>query len=52
MKAADIVLTQGTIDRIDTIFAPGAIRGARYAAPLQAQVSTELLPGEELAPLS
>lgn len=49
VKAATVTLGTDTIARVDSIFAPGAIRGARYAAPLQAQVSTELLPGEELA---
>jgi hypothetical protein len=27
----------------------GTIRGARYAAAMQAQIDTEILPGEELA---
>ncbi|WEJ99578.1 MAG: aldo/keto reductase [Candidatus Sphingomonas phytovorans] len=49
VKATSVTLSGETIARIDAIFAPGTIRGARYAAPLQAQVSTELLPGEELA---
>jgi hypothetical protein len=31
------------------IFAPGTIRGGRYAAAMQAQIDTETLPGEELA---
>lgn len=48
VKAVQAILSAETIARVDAIFAPGTIRGARYAAPLQAQVSTELLPGEEL----
>jgi len=35
--------------RVDPIFAGGAIRGARYTAAAQAQIDTELLPGETLA---
>jgi len=35
--------------RIEPIFAGDAIRGARYSAAAQAQVDTELLPGETLA---
>lgn len=35
--------------RIDPIFAGDAIRGARYPAAAQAQIDTELLPGEMLA---
>ena len=35
---------------VDALFVPGAIRGPRYAAPMQAQIDTELLPDEEVAP--
>jgi aryl-alcohol dehydrogenase-like predicted oxidoreductase len=49
LGAIDMVLSPETLARIDAIFAPGAIRGARYLAPLQAQVTTEILPDEELA---
>jgi aryl-alcohol dehydrogenase-like predicted oxidoreductase len=49
LGALDLVLGADTMARIDTIFAPGAIRGARYAAAMQAQIDTETLPGEELA---
>ncbi|MDB5704166.1 MAG: aldo/keto reductase [Sphingomonas bacterium] len=49
LGAAAIILSQESVTRIDAIFAPGAILGARYLAPLQAQVTTETLPGEELA---
>ena len=34
---------------VDDIFPPNALEGARYNAAMQAQVDTELLPGEELA---
>ena len=47
--ATAVTLSPETLARIDAIFAPGAIRGARYAAPMQAQMDTELLPDEELA---
>lgn len=49
VAAAHIVLAPDTVERIDAIFAGDAVRGARYAAPMQAQIDTELLPGEELA---
>ena len=49
LGATAVVLARETVARIDAIFAPGAIRGARYLAPLQAQVTTETLPDEELA---
>ncbi|MDG5489683.1 aldo/keto reductase [Sphingomonas sp. BGYR3] len=42
-------LDPGAMARIDAIFAPGAVRGARYPAAAQAQIDTELLPHEELA---
>jgi aryl-alcohol dehydrogenase-like predicted oxidoreductase len=49
LAAARVALEPDTVRAIDAIFAPGAIRGARYAAAAQAQIDTELLPGEELA---
>jgi hypothetical protein len=36
------------VERVGAIF-DGTIRGARYTAPMQAQIDTETLPGEELA---
>ncbi|HWI85642.1 MAG TPA: aldo/keto reductase [Sphingomonas sp.] len=48
LGAADLSLSPETFARVETIFAPGAIRGARYLAPLQAQVTTETFPAEEL----
>ena len=41
--AADLVAA------VDALFPPNALRGARYAAAMQAQIDTELLPGEKLA---
>ena len=37
------------VAKIDALFPPGALSGARYAAAMQAQIDTELLPDEELA---
>ena len=34
---------------VDALFPPNALSGARYSAPMQAQIDTELLAGEELA---
>lgn len=47
--ALDVTITPEIADRIDAIFAPGAIRGARYSAAMQAQIDTEIFAGEELA---
>ncbi|HEX8486870.1 aldo/keto reductase [Sphingomonas sp.] len=49
VAAAHITLDPETLVQIDVIFAPGTIRGGRYAAAMQAQIDTETLPGEELA---
>lgn len=49
VAAATVTLAAETLRRIDAIFAPGALRGARYSAAMQAQIDTETLPGEELA---
>jgi aryl-alcohol dehydrogenase-like predicted oxidoreductase len=49
LGALDLTLSPETLASIDAIFAPGAIRGARYLAPLQAQVTTETFPDEEMA---
>ncbi|HEU0045420.1 aldo/keto reductase [Sphingomonas sp.] len=49
VAAAAIRLDAETLTAMDRIFAPGAIRGPRYAAAMQAQIDTELLPDEELA---
>lgn len=47
--AAGLTITEEIAARVDAIFAPGAIRGARYAAAMQAQIDTETFPDEELA---
>jgi aryl-alcohol dehydrogenase-like predicted oxidoreductase len=49
LAAANIALSPESLARVETIFVPGAIRGARYSAPMQSQIGTELLPGEEVA---
>ncbi|MEG3089673.1 aldo/keto reductase [Sphingomonas sp. PB4P5] len=49
VAAATMTLPDDVFTKIDAIFAPGAIRGARYAAAMQAQIDTETLAGEELA---
>ena len=48
VRAATTPIDDATIGRIQRIFAGDAIRGARYRAPVQAQIDTETLPGEEL----
>lgn len=47
--ALDVTITPEIAGRIDAIFAPGAIRGPRYAAAMQAQIDTETFPDEALA---
>lgn len=47
--ALDVTLDAAAVAQVDAIFAPGAIRGARYAAPMQAQIDTEVFADEELA---
>ena len=49
ISALDVTITSEVTARIDTIFASGAIRGARYPAFMQAQIDTETYPDEELA---
>lgn len=49
LGAAAIAMPPELAARIEAILAPGALRGARYPAAMQAQITTELLPGEELA---
>ena len=44
-----VTITPDIVARIDAIFAPGAIRGPRYSAPMQAQIDTETFADEELA---
>jgi aryl-alcohol dehydrogenase-like predicted oxidoreductase len=49
LRALNVVLDDAAVNRVSAIFEGSAIRGARYTAPNQAQVDTEVLPGEELA---
>jgi hypothetical protein len=46
--AASVSLTPDLIAAVEKVF-EGTIRGARYSAAMQATVTTEILPGEELA---
>lgn len=48
LAAATIALPADVLVRAEAIFAPGAIHGARYSRPMQAQVSTEVFLDEEL----
>ena len=48
IAAASITLSADTIAAVDAIFAPGAVAGPRYPAPVQAQIDTELLPEESV----
>lgn len=48
VAATDVTLTPDLVAAIDAVFG-GTVHGARYAAAMQAQVDTELLPDEELA---
>ena len=49
LGALDVAITAEIAEAIDTILAPGAIRGARYAAAMQVQIDTETFADEELA---
>jgi len=49
VAATDIVLAPDVAAQVEAIFAPGAIRGPRYSAAMQAQIDTETFPDEELA---
>jgi aryl-alcohol dehydrogenase-like predicted oxidoreductase len=48
VAAATITLTPDLIAAVEAIF-DGTVKGARYAAAMQAQIDTELLPDEEAA---
>ncbi|MBN8818302.1 MAG: aldo/keto reductase [Sphingomonas sp.] len=48
VAAASITLPVEAVAQVDAIFAPGAVAGPRYPAPVQTQIDTELLP-EEMA---
>lgn len=49
LGALSLGLDASVFAEVDTIFAPGAIRGPRYAAAMQAQIDTETFDDEELA---
>lgn len=46
--AASLSVSDDLVRAVDDLF-EGSIRGARYLAPMQAQIDTEILPDEELA---
>lgn len=48
ISAANIELTQDTVDQVDAIFSDGAIKGPRYSKIMQATVDTETFESEEL----
>ena len=49
LAAAERPLAADLVATVDRLFPAGALKGARYTAPMQAQIDTELLPDEELA---
>ena len=48
LGAASLSVSADLVQAVDDVF-EGNIRGARYTAPMQAQIDTEILPGEKLA---
>ena len=48
LGGATVAVPPDLVAAVDRLF-DGTIRGARYLAPMQAQIDTEILPGEELA---
>ena len=48
LGAVDVDVTPEIARRMEAVFTPGAIRGGRYAAAMQAQIDTEVFDGEEL----
>jgi aryl-alcohol dehydrogenase-like predicted oxidoreductase len=46
--AASLSVSNDLVRTVDDLF-EGSIRGARYLAPMQAQIDTEILPDEELS---
>jgi aryl-alcohol dehydrogenase-like predicted oxidoreductase len=48
VAAATVEVPADLVAAVDLLF-HGTIRGPRYLAPMQAQIDTEILPGEELA---
>jgi hypothetical protein len=49
VRAATLSLPGDLLAAIEALLPPNAMQGARYAAAQQAQIDTELLPGETLA---
>jgi aryl-alcohol dehydrogenase-like predicted oxidoreductase len=49
LGGATVAIDATTIAAVEAVFADGAIRGARYTAPMQAQIDTEVFSDEELA---
>ncbi|TKD53019.1 aldo/keto reductase [Sphingomonas baiyangensis] len=49
LAAATLSLEPALLEKASAVFAAGTIRGARYAAPMQAQIDTETFADEELA---
>jgi aryl-alcohol dehydrogenase-like predicted oxidoreductase len=48
LTAASRPLAEDLIAAVDRLFPPGALKGPRYTAAMQAQIDTEFLPDEEL----
>jgi aryl-alcohol dehydrogenase-like predicted oxidoreductase len=49
LAAATIAFAPSVLAEVDALFPPNALNGPRYAVPMQAQIDTETLPGEEIA---
>ena len=49
MAAATMRFDADLLAAVDVLLPANALQGARYPAPLQAQIDAELLPDEELA---
>lgn len=49
LAAATLQVDAAVLAEVDAIFPPNALVGPRYPAAMQAQIDTEMLPGEELA---
>ena len=49
VTAMHLDLAPDILRRVDAMFGDGAVRGARYTAPMQTQIDTEIFAGEELA---
>lgn len=49
LAGATLTASRDLLDAADAIFAADAVAGARYPAAAQAQIDTELIPGEVLA---